>query len=240
MNEKRKFKLEEDIYLIDKALWLEKQRLLCIADLHIGYEEYLNEQGIAFPRQQFKIIKEEVSSLLNLKPKTVLINGDLKHEFGRISKQEWRETNEILDLILSKAKLVLVKGNHDTIIEPIARKKDIKIVEHYFTNKFCFMHGHQFELKLPILDENIKWLILAHLHPIINLREGIKNEKYKCWLVGKWKGKKIIIMPSFLPYVSGAHADEYSLDINFNNFDVFAIGDKIYPLGKFKQLIKNF
>jgi len=64
MIEKRKsiekIKICDGVYLIDKAIWLEKQRVLAIADLHIGYECYLNEMGIALPRNQFEIMKKEI------------------------------------------------------------------------------------------------------------------------------------------------------------------------------------
>ncbi|UZE93738.1 MAG: hypothetical protein IB618_03145 [Candidatus Pacearchaeota archaeon] len=34
------------IKIINKALWLSKHKILIIADLHLGYEEALNQQGI--------------------------------------------------------------------------------------------------------------------------------------------------------------------------------------------------
>ncbi|MEM1535079.1 MAG: metallophosphoesterase [Candidatus Pacearchaeota archaeon] len=231
-----KFKILEGIYLVNKALWLEKLKLLAIADLHIGYEEYLNEQGIAIPRQQLSIMKKELALLLDsLRPRQVVINGDLKHEFGEISKQEWKETNEILDLILARANVILVKGNHDTILEPIARKKGLEIFDYFCADSICFMHGHR------IFDEPLKkskTLILAHIHPAIKLREGIRSEKYKCWLVGAWKKRNVIIMPSFLFYIEGAEilSSELPLPISPKNFSVFAIEDKIYKLGKLEKL----
>ena len=37
------------------------------------------------------------------KPEQVIINGDLKHEFGTISDQEWRDVLKIFDLILGNS-----------------------------------------------------------------------------------------------------------------------------------------
>jgi putative SbcD/Mre11-related phosphoesterase len=233
------YKLMNDIYLVDKALWLEKQKILAIADLHIGYEGYLaEEQGILLPRRLFQIIKKDLSFFINfLQPKKILINGDLKHEFGKISEQEWQETLAILDLMLEKAKVILIKGNHDTILEPIARKKGLEIVDYYCYGGICFMHGHKIFDKLL---KKAKILVFAHTHPAIILREGIKAERYKCWLFGRWKGKKVIVMPSFIPYAEGIdvlsqHFDQPFLK-NLNNFEVLAIGDKIYKMGKVKDL----
>jgi len=236
-----KYKLIEDIYLVDKGLWIEKQKILALADLHIGYEGYLaEEQGILLPRKLFEITKKEISFLINfLQPKKIIINGDLKHEFGKISKQEWKETLAILDLMLEKTKVILVKGNHDTILEPIAKRKNLKVVDYYFIkrDKICFMHGHK------IFNDAIKnseILVFGHTHPAIVLREGIKTERYKCWLYGKWKGKRVIVMPSFIPYSEGVDVQSYHFEQvflkNIKSYEVFVIGDRIYKIGKLEDL----
>ena len=60
---------------------------------------------------------------------TIVVNGDLKHEFGKISEQEWRETLKLIELLAKNCKkLLLTKGNHDKIVEPIAKKRNIDII----------------------------------------------------------------------------------------------------------------
>lgn len=238
-----KQKIIKNVSIVGKALWLEKQRLLVIADLHIGYEQYLNELGVAIPRQQFKLMHEELKKLLGLlKPELIVINGDLKHEFGEISKQEWNEALAILDLCLKYAKVILVKGNHDTILEPIARKKNVKIVDYYVVDSVLITHGHR------ILNEffykQIKTIVIAHEHPAISLREGIKVEKYKCWLIGQWHSKKLIVMPSFM-YIEGSDITKRSLlspfltNVNLDDFEIYIVADKVYKFGKLKILRKK-
>lgn len=235
------------IEMVGKALWIPKQKTLIIADLHIGYEEDLNSQGILIPRIQFGDMKREIEMLLNdLKPKTIVINGDLKHEFGGISSQEWREALEILDIMSKNCKkIVLIKGNHDNMLEPIAKKRGLELKQFYCIEKenICILHGD----KIPVNDEvhKAKVLIIGHEHPSISLREGMKIEKYKCFLLGKWHGKKLVIMPSFFPYIEGLdirNEDRISVMLkqkNIDDFEVFVIGDKIYQFGKMKD-IKEF
>ena len=43
-----------DMEIVDLALYLEKEKILIIADPHIGLEEALNKQGILMPKFQFK------------------------------------------------------------------------------------------------------------------------------------------------------------------------------------------
>lgn len=228
------------IEMLGKALWLPKQKVLVIADLHIGYEEALNKQGILVPRQQFKKIRKEISELLKLKPRIIIINGDLKHEFGEISRQEWRETLEMLYLMLEKAEVILIKGNHDTILEPIARKKGLEIRGFYCidSSRICILHGDKIRIEKEV--NKAKILIIGHEHPAVSLQEGIKSEIYKCFLLGGWKGKKLIVMPSFLPLAEGSDIRKerllspYLSDIK--NFKIFVLGDRIYKFGRLKDL----
>jgi len=228
-------KLINGIEIIGKGLWIEEQKTLIISDLHIGYEESLNKQGMFVPRTQFKEMFNELEELLNkIKPKIIVINGDLKHEFSDISEQEWRETLKILDLMLKYGKVVLVKGNHDNILEPIANKRGLKIVESYETDGICIAHGDS------IIKTDAKILIIGHEHPAISLEDEVKTEKYKCFLLGSFRGKKLVVMPSFMTIIEGTDLRQEELLSpylkNINNFEVFVVGDKVYKFGKLKNI----
>lgn len=231
----------EGIEIKNKALWIRKEKILIIADLHLGYEEALNKQGILVPRQMFSEIKKEIKKLLKLSPKIIVINGDLKHEFGEISGQEWFEVLEILDLLLkNKRKVILVKGNHDTVLGPIARKKGLEVKDYFCFGNICVLHGHKIFLNDAI--HKAKIVIIGHEHPAISIHEGIKQEKYKCFILGSWKNKKIVVMPSFFTVFEGSDLKKEKLlspylnEKKIKNFRVFILGDKIYRFGKLKGL----
>ena len=71
----------------------------------------------SFKKKELKNISEESKIPLNelkkildeVKPKIVIINGDLKHEFGRISDQEWRDTLKLIDFILKHCKKIMLR-----------------------------------------------------------------------------------------------------------------------------------
>lgn len=234
--------------LVDKALLIEQtsKKILVLADLHIGFEEALNKQGIFLPRTMFKEIMKEAEKLFGSSGKIdeIIILGDLKHEFGKISRQEWQEVLSFLDFLKTKCKkIVLVKGNHDTILEPIIRQREqekIEIKDFYVIDDICFIHGHK--MFSECLDKKIKTLVLGHLHPAVTIHDKTKSERYKCFLVGRWKGKKIIILPSFFPLVEGADVfiEDTNLAFNFNlkKFKVYAVGDKIYEFGELGEIEK--
>src|SRR3989344_5592758 len=92
--------LTKSIAISDLALVLKKENILIIADSHIGYEEALNKQGILIPRLQFKETMKRLENIIGTRTfSKIIINGDIKHEFGVISDQEWRHTLRLLDYL---------------------------------------------------------------------------------------------------------------------------------------------
>lgn len=229
--------IHPNIKIIDLALYLNNHKTLVLADFHIGYEEALNKQGTMIPRFQFKNIILRLEKIFKqVQPETIIINGDIKHEFGTISNQEWRETLKLLEFLKRKCKkLILIKGNHDTILGPIADKKDIKIVDNYKIDNILITHGH----KLEKTNSNI--LIIAHEHPAIGLKEGARIEKYKAFLKGKPKNQTIIIQPSFNLVTEGTdilREDILSpfLKQDLDNFEIFVVDEEIMGFGRLKEL----
>lgn len=228
------------IKIID--LSLKAGKTLVIADLHIGYEEALNRQGVMVPRFQFKDLYERLEKILKrARPEIVVVNGDIKHEFGKISEQEWRETLKILDLLLKNSKkVVLIKGNHDTILGPIAKKRDVEVVESYgIGNKkdILIIHGHK-EIKIP---KKTKTIIIGHEHPAVSIREFPRHEVFKCFLKGKYKGKSLLVMPSFNLVTEGTDILKEELlspflKQNLDDFEVFVVSDKAYGFGKIRNM----
>ena len=167
--------ISKGIEIVDLGLKIGKT--LIIADIHIGFEEALNKQGIMIPRFQFDDVVKRIGRILRqAKPETVVVNGDIKHEFGRISDQEWRETLKIIDLLLEKSKkVVLIRGNHDTILGPIAKKRNIEVLDRLEIDdgRILIVHGHK-EVELP---KGTKTIIIAHEHPAVSLRKVNTREE---------------------------------------------------------------
>lgn len=259
---KRTTKKSPRIQILDDSLLIDNS-ILILGDLHIGYEEHIAEEGV-FPRIQLKQIIDKLKnifwnlSIRGINVNKVIILGDLKHEFGGISDVEWRETLKLLDYLsekmtrnAKKTRIILVKGNHDNILGPIAKKRNIKFVNYYNHKGICFMHGNK--LYKNCFEKN-KILILGHLHPAITISDKYKKEKYKCFLKGKWKGRLTYIIPSFSPISFGynlndidkLHRDNEGFliieDKLLKNFEVFIFNNKEnkeYSFGKLKKLIEK-
>ena len=244
---------QKRIQILDNAILINDQenKILVISDLHIGIEEAILKKGLA-PRMQIHEIITNLNKIFdnlqkqNISLDKIIILGDLKHEHGKISDEEWRETLHFLDVISKKAKeIILIKGNHDNILGPIAYKRDLIIKPYYQYQDILFMHGHK-EYK-SALDKDFKILILGHLHPAITLTDEYKKEKYKCFLLGKWKRKQIYVLPSFNPISTGYdlkrdyyHNKDWIIipENKLKNFNVIISSQgKAYDFGKLKKLI---
>ena len=228
--------IQKGIEIIDLALYIKKEKILIISDLHLGYEEALNKQGILVPRFQFKeIIKKLKAILKKINPELIIINGDLKHEFGTISRTEWKQVTDLIDFFKNK-KILLIKGNHDKILGPIAEKKNVKLVDKYETENITITHGHKIPKKLN------KTIIIGHEHPAISFPNR-KYQRFKCFLKGKYKKNNLIVMPSFNLVQQGTDILKQKLLSPFlkntKNFEVYIVEDKVYNFGKLKNFLSK-
>ena len=235
-------KILKDIELVDLAIYTNKT--LIVTDFHIGYEEALNKQGVMVPRFQFietmKRLEKIFSKLKGKKIDRIIVNGDLKHEFGTISDQEWRHTLKLLDYFSQHCKeIILIEGNHDAILGPIAKKRNVKILKHYKLKDILIMHGDKIPNK-EIL-KNVKTIIIGHEHPAVSIKDGPRVETFKAYLVGKWKKHNLIAQPSFNLVVEGTDVLKERilspfLKGNLKNFNAIVVADKLYGFGKIKNL----
>jgi len=194
--------ISPDITAEHTSLWFSKHKILSFADIHLGYEEELRKKGIHLPTGEFEYQKRLFSKLIGkYKPKTVVLNGDVKHSFGGINDTEWRHTLKLLELITTKSEVVIIKGNHDITLAPIARKKSIAVVDHYTSGELLFIHG-DIEPKKEWL-KNAKTIVMGHEHPAVGLTNGVRQEVYKCFLKLPWKRKTLIIQPSTFSLTTG-------------------------------------
>jgi uncharacterized protein len=232
-----------NIRLLDLSLLLKNEKALIIGDIHLGYEESLHKKGIIIPVFQLSGLLDRLFVMLGkAKPKTIIINGDLKHEFGRASSQEWRDAVRLIDFLLTKGtrKLILIKGNHDRHLAQIAAKKNIELRDYFVAGDTYVCHGH----KIPADRDfkKAKTVIIGHEHPAVTVSDGIRAETYKAFLFGKYKGKRLIVMPSLSPVTEGTNVLRGEFLSPFlkardgingiDDFEAYIVSDKIYNFGK--------
>ncbi|MBI5003457.1 metallophosphoesterase [Candidatus Woesearchaeota archaeon] len=249
-------KILAHIEIVDLGLYFTKRQLLAITDLQFGYEESLNKKGVLVPRFAHQEMLKRMEAMLQhccilsqtKKINAVLVNGDFKHEFGTISETEWRYCIRFLKLLQTYADtIILVKGNHDTMLDPIAKTRGLEVVDHYILNDVLFVHGDTLPALLSDkkIMKNISTIVIGHEHPAVVLSQWPRSEKYKAFLCGTWKRKKLIVLPSFNQCTEGTDVlKEYLLSpflkgADLSLFEAFLVADKPYYFGKLGNLKKK-
>jgi putative SbcD/Mre11-related phosphoesterase len=145
-------------------------RTLVIADLHIGWEMGLANEGIHVPTQTPRLVKKLTDLLSIYKPERLLVLGDIKHTVATAEKIEWRDVPEFFNEIKKHvAEISVIRGNHDGNLEPLL-PESVKIMPSagVSTNDTGFFHGHQWP-SLELLA--CKTLVMGHVHPVIAFRD---------------------------------------------------------------------
>ena len=226
--------------LHDLALYIPEHKALVISDLHVGYEAALNKQGLFVPRLAFRDLMRRLKRIIDsVEVRVVVVNGDLKHEFGSISDQEWRDSLKVLDLLLERSeRVVLIRGNHDTVLGPIAEKRRVGVVDSFSFGSVFICHGHI----VPEIPAGADVVIIGHAHPAVSVDDGIRSEKFKCFLAGAWKGKKLVVQPSFNLVTAGTDVLSERLlspflERDLSDFDIYIVEDRVYDFGKVRSLL---
>jgi len=231
----------------DLFIYLPEHKAFILSDIHIGYEESLNRQGILIPRNNYdglllrlETILEKILTLYIIN--TIIVNGDLIHEFGKVSRKEKELTRKFLGFLSRYGKVVLIEGNHDKALKYILDvNSDIEIVEGKIFGKILVIHGD----KIPSKDvmKGITTIIIGHEHPAVSITSGSRVEKYKCFLKGKYERKDLIVMPSCNLLIEGTDVLREKLlspflkNVDIKKFEVYVLEDKLYDFGKIKNLL---
>ncbi len=235
--------MNKNLQIKDLGIFLKKEKIFVIGDIHLGFEESLTKRGILLPKFQLKETLTRLKSILkDLDVKEVVITGDLKHEFGKVLFTENDEILKFLDFLLEKYKVVIIKGNHDVTLSYISQKRNIELREYYKINEVFICHGDKLINNLDFF--NSKTIIIGHEHPAVSISNNHRSEIFKCFLVGTYDNKELVVLPSFNVLTEGSDIlrDEILspfLKQKLDDFEVYIVCDKVYKFGKLINLKNN-
>jgi len=208
-------------FLTDEPALLIKDRtygkILVIADIHLGIENELYNNGIVIAPQSKKLF-DKIDDLIKLtKADKLVIIGDLKHKIPGITFRELKELPKFMEPLSEKVDVILVKGNHDTELHGLfSESVEILDASGLKLGPYGFFHGHAWP------DEDLlecDYLFTAHIHPTVEFIDdfGFRIVE-KVWMKGQLEEKVVkkkfgksvkigkaetIIFPSFNPVIGG-------------------------------------
>jgi len=148
------------------------RRVLVVADLHIGWEVALSQEGVYIPTQTPKIMKKLQKIVKKVKPNHLIFLGDLKHTVAKVELEEWRDIPNLFETLEKDVPIIqVVPGNHDGNLEPLLSENitllpttGVKIGD------IGLFHGHAWPA--PELLE-CRTLVMGHIHPTVAFRDPL-------------------------------------------------------------------
>ena len=184
------------VFLPDKALWVEQQRLLLIADVHLGKADHLQAHGIAIPSDGERANLQRIGQLSqHWQPAELIVLGDLVHHPKAISSELEQRVVALLDSL--NCPITWVEGNHDR------RSRLGTLQGQPSQSRQGLWLSHEPE-KPPEGQLNI----CGHLHPVSILRQASDQMRLPCFSLVRAIPR--LVLPAFGCLTGGFPADRSS------------------------------
>ena len=206
-----------EVRFVGEGLYVPSARTLALADVHLGLEETLHDEGTLVPSGHVRAVLERLEGIvralgrggrgkLDGKLERVIVNGDLRHRFGPWTRRAWGEAQELLDYLEGIAtEIVLIEGNHDggSLAALAEGREGVSVRRDYAVNGLWFVHGDREPEGIP---EGVGTIVIGHEHPAVGLRDPVTGrvETFKCFLVGAYRGRALVVQPALNPWTAGS------------------------------------
>lgn len=173
-----------------RAIYFRKEKLLAVADLHLGYAWTHRAQGQLMPISGRDDALERLGELLEeYKPERLVLLGDIVHRAVPVAEL-MEELRGLLELARGKAELIPLAGNHDRKLQSLLELVDAncRLRAEYEAGGNVFLHGDR-----PATAVGERYII-GHEHPAVSLGDGVStSQKFPCFLIGE----NVVTLPSF-------------------------------------------
>jgi len=159
------------------------QKVLVVADLHLGLEASLRRVGMHLPSQTNLRTRHILDVLGRTGAKRLVLLGDVKHTIGGFSRQEYEELPRFFKELSFKVKAIdIVVGNHDGSLKDVL-PENVKLHQHLVIGDVGLTHGHSWPPEEVMACPNV---VMGHDHPtVLFLDELGQRHFYPCWLKAK-------------------------------------------------------
>jgi hypothetical protein len=200
------------VQFLYEGLYVPAARTLALADLHLGLEETLHDEGTLVPRGHLRAILVRLERIVQALSRSngaverVIVNGDLRHRFGPWTREAWHEAEAFLDRLREVAEeVVLVEGNHDegSLAVLADRREGVRVCDACEVAGLWFLHGDREPEAIP---PSVEAIVIGHEHPAVGLRDPVTGrvETFKCFLVGEYEGRTLVVQPALNPWTAGS------------------------------------
>jgi putative SbcD/Mre11-related phosphoesterase len=222
------------------------RRVLVAADLHLGLERRMADEGWHMPSSTRGIVARLIAMVEAHDVDTMALVGDIKDSVHTPSRQEESELPRAIgELADAVEELHLVKGNHDGDLEawvPYRKHLTVHGPRGARVAGLGLAHGHTWPLKEVMGADH---LVLAHNHPSVEFTDRLGHRlKEPAWFRTRLVGEavearygdvdpEVILMPPFNELLSGTPLNRPDYEglgplltrgmVDLKNADVFLV-----------------
>ncbi len=179
-----------------RAVYLETEATIAVADPHLGYAWAQRHAGNLLPLADDRELEMNLAELLeDYAPRQVVVLGDFVHRaiaLDGIRDQICR----FIDTVEMRSRLVLLNGNHDRGLHEVLRQcaRNVATAREMVCGEYTLLHGHED----VTCDRTV---LMGHEHPVIALPDGTGGRvKCPCFLIGA----RTIVLPAHSPWAAGS------------------------------------
>ncbi|WP_115862753.1 metallophosphoesterase family protein [Halorussus litoreus] len=236
-----------DAQFRDRGVYLPDEDALVVADLHVGRDA---ASAVEIPLGERGDLTDRLADLLAaFDPAEVVVAGDFLHAFDRVPDGVDQTLADVCETVADAgAELVVVRGNHDPMLESMLDSRDITLREEYRVGDTVVHHGHDEPEAVGDAGEEPRRYVVGHDHPAIE----IEGARHPCLLYGPgtYRGADVLVLPAFNrlapgTLVNGMRTRDFQSPV-VTDADAFRPlvwdGDagevlSFPPLGKFRKLL---
>lgn len=185
-----------------RAVYLEDEKTLAVADLHYGYAWTHRMRGQLMPLSAPEDTGARLEVLLaEYQPRVLAVLGDIVH--GPLPTREVRlEFQQMIERLEQRAEVQLIAGNHDRTLSseigrPLPRENRAGSHRLLHGDGHTETNGAQFLVEAKASGGR---LIIGHEHPAISISDRVTSSaKVPCFLAGE----SLLVLPAFSPWAAG-------------------------------------
>ena len=196
-----------------RAVWFSGERVLAVADLHLGYAWAHRLSGQLMPITPANDTLARLQELQrDYEPRAIIVLGDIVHRAMALKVLE-EEIRELFQTLSPSSQLVFLAGNHDRNLQNVLDQwsLSIQLAPSRLVGGHLLVHGDEALSSLeanetPPTGTRDRRIVMGHEHPAISIGDGVTtSEKCPCFLVSE----SVIVLPAFSRWAAGTNIRAY-------------------------------
>jgi putative SbcD/Mre11-related phosphoesterase len=196
-----------------RAAWFPRERVLAVADLHLGYAWAHRLSGQLMPITPTNDTLARLQELQrDYEPREIIVLGDIVHRAMALAVLE-EEIRGLFNALSPRSQLVFLAGNHDRNLQkmldqwllPIRLVPSREVGGHLLVHGDASISSTDASGKSPEERRGVR-IMMGHEHPAISIGDGVTtSEKCPCFLVSE----NVIVLPAFSHWAAGTNIRAY-------------------------------